>query len=232
MIPIARRIWILGLILLWLPLRGGSGPGQGMVPLPDAECRAVLKQMAQSLLTHSTLKARFLQERRLALFDDVLKMKGYFYYQKPGRIRWEIVDPYASILVLLEDGRMERFDVVGGKAVKVRTDNRQISGEVLNQISRWLNGDLERVLKDFEVKMVRGAAYRLTLRPKSEALAGFLSRIEFEIDTRSYFVLTISLWESGNDATVIRFLDPSVDTPLPDRLFDVNGLRLLADAER
>ncbi|MGD0781844.1 MAG: outer membrane lipoprotein carrier protein LolA, partial [Candidatus Aminicenantales bacterium] len=143
MIPVARRIWILGLILLGLSLRGGGGPGQGMEPLPDAECRAILKQMAQSLLTHSTLKARFLQERRLALFDDVLTMKGYFYYQKPGRVRWEFVDPYASILVLLEDGRMERFDVVGGKAVKVRTDNRQISGEVLNQISRWLNGDLE-----------------------------------------------------------------------------------------
>ncbi|MGD0783408.1 MAG: hypothetical protein ABSA30_11175, partial [Candidatus Aminicenantales bacterium] len=107
-----------------------------------------------------------------------------------------------------------------------------ISGEVLNQISRWLNGDLERVLKDFEVKMVRGAAYHLTLRPKSEALAGFLSRIEFEIDARSDFVLAISLWESGNDVTVIRFLDPSVDIPLPDRLFDVNGPRLLADVER
>jgi outer membrane lipoprotein-sorting protein len=72
----------------------------------------------------------------------------------------------------------------------------------------------------------------LTLRPKSEALAGFLSRIEFEIDARSYLVLAISLWESGNDATVIRFLDQSVDIPLPDRLFDVNGPRLLADAER
>lgn len=232
MIPVARRIWIFGLILLWLPLLGRSGPGQGMDLLPDAECRAVLKQMAQSLLTHGTLKARFLQERRLALFDDVLKMKGYFYYQKPGRIRWEFVDPYASILVLLEDGRLERFDVVGGKAVKVRTDNHQISGEVLNQISRWLNGDIERALKDFQVKMVRGAAYRLTLRPKSEALAGFLSRIEFEIDARSYLVLAISLWESGNDVTVIRFLDQSVDIPLPDRLFDVNGPRLLADAER
>jgi len=230
--PVARRIWILGWILLTLSPGVWSGPGQGTDPLPDAECRTVLKQMAQSLLTHGTLKARFLQERRLALFDDVLKMKGYFYYQKPGRIRWEFADPYASILVLLEDGRMERFDVVGGKAVKVRTDNRQISGEVLNQISRWLNGDLERVLKDFQVKMVRGAAYHLTLRPKSEALAGFLSRIEFEIDARSYLVLAISLWESGNDATVIRFLDQSVDTPLPDRLFDVNGPRLLADAER
>ena len=151
-------------------------------------------------------------------------------YELMYKIGW--INSYASILVLLEDGRMERFDVVGGKAVKVRTDNRQISGEVLNQISRWLNGDLEQVLKDFQVKMVREAAYHLTLRPKSEALAGFLSRIEFEIDARSYLVLAITLWESGNDATVIRFLDQSVDTPLPDRLFDVNGPRLLADAER
>ena len=232
MIPFARRTWILGLLLLCLPLKGGLGPEQASDPLPDAECRAVLKEMAQSLLSHATLKARFLQDRRLALFDDVLKMKGYFYYQKPGRIRWEFTDPYASILLVLEDGRLERFDVAAGKAIKVPTDDRQISGEVLNQISRWMSGDLDRALKDFEVKMVRGASYHLTLRPKSQALAGFLSQIEFEIDARSYLVLAITLRESGNDATVIRFLDQSVDAALPDRLFDAKGPRLLADAER
>lgn len=224
-----RRTVMMGLCLAML---SAAGAQQAEVLLPDAECRAFLKQMAQSIQVHNTLKARFLQERRLVLFDDVLKMEGYFYYRKPGRIRWEFIDPYASIMLLLEDGRTERFEIVGGRAVKARTDDRQVSGEVLTQISRWLKGDFEHAMKDFDVEMHRGAKVRLVLRPKSESLASFLSRIEFEIDSRSYFVLAISLWEGENDVTVIRFLDQDVDALLPDGLFDADGPRLLTERER
>ncbi len=220
---------MIGLCLAMLSI-AGAGPTE--VLLPDAECRAFLKQMAQSIEAHSTLKARFLQERRLALFDDVLKMEGYFYYQKPGRIRWEFIDPYASIMLLLEDGRTERFEIVGGRAVKARTDNRQVSGEVLTQISLWLKGDFEHAMRDFDVEMHRGAKVRLILRPRSESLAALLSKIEFEIDSRSYLVQAISLWEGENDVTVIHFLDLAVDAPLPDDLFDADSPRLLTEGER
>lgn len=227
-----RRWTLAGLFLLASSAAAPAGPGPQAVPVPDAECRAVLKQMAQSLTRHVTLKARFVQERRLAMFDDVLRMTGYFYYQKPGRIRWEFADPYASLLILLENGRAERFDIAGGKAVKSRQEGAQVSSEVLSQISRWLNGDLERALKDFDVRMTRGSSTTLTLRPKSEALAGFLARLEFEIDSRSYLVLSISLWETGEDVTRIRFTDQSVDILLPDRLFDLQAPRLLGEPER
>jgi outer membrane lipoprotein-sorting protein len=224
-----RRTVMMGLCLAMLCT---AGTRQAEVLLPDAECRAFIKQMAQSAQAHNALKARFLQERRLALFDDVLKMKGYFYYRKPGRIRWEFIDPYASIMLLLEDGRTERFEIIGGRAVKARTDDRQISGEALSQILRWLKGDLEPATKDFDVQLYRGATARLVLRPKSESLAAFLSKIEFEIDSRSYVVLAISLWEGENDVTVIRFLDLDVNPLLPDGLFDADAPRLLTEGER
>lgn len=229
---VPRMVLILLLLAAFPKPSSPGSAGQEVVPLPDAECRTILKQMAQSLQTHGTLKARFVQERRLAMFDDVLKMAGYFYYQKPGRIRWEFSDPYASILILLEDGRTERFDLAGGKAVKAASSGVQVSGEVLSQIARWMNGDLESAMKDFEVKMARGAFYRLSLRPKSEALAGFLSRLEFEIDPRSFLVQAISLWEAGDDVTRISFIGQSVDARLPERLFDLKAPCLLAESER
>ncbi len=223
---------LLGTALILLFIGGRAGAGQGAQPLPESESRAVLQQMAQTLAAHATLKARFVQERRLALFDDVLRMKGYFYFQKPGRIRWEFVDPYASIMILLEDGRTERFDLAGGKAVRVRTDGSQVSGEILGQISRWMSGDIAPALRDFHVQLFRPAAYRLSLRPRSESLAALLSRIEFEIDPKSFLVLSISLWESEGDVTVIRFVEQSADALLPERLFDVVSPRLLDEKER
>lgn len=224
-----RRTVMMGLCLAML---SAAGTPQAEVLVPEAECQAFLKQMAPSIQAHNTLKSRFLQERRLALFDDVLKMEGYFYYRKPGRIRWEFVDPYASIMLLLEDGRTERFEIIGGRAIKARTDERQVSGKVLVQISLWLKGDFEHAMKDFDVEMYRGAKVRLVLRPKSESLAALLSKIEFEIDSRSYLVQAISLWEGENDVTVIHFLDLDVDALLPDGLFDANAPRLLTKGER
>ena len=201
--------------------------GQAGNRLSEADARMILQQMSKKLTENKSLSARFLQERRLTLFNDVLRTRGVFYYQSPGRIRWELVEPYSSIVLMHDTGRMEKFDVFEGRVQRVRTDSGQVLAEVLSRISSWLRGDIEKALEDFVFHMFPGKTYRLVLKPRSEALASMLSNIEFEIDPKSYLVQAISLWENENDLTIIRFLDQRVNESLPDRLFDLNNPLLL-----
>jgi outer membrane lipoprotein-sorting protein len=222
-----------GWTLVFLLMIGGIlGYGQGQKPLPDAECRTILKQMSGRLLTNSSLKARFVQERHLVLFDDVVRVQGFCYYQAPGRMRWEFVEPYASIVVMLETGRVEKFDIIDGRPTRAQTENVQVLTEVLERISRWMHGDIEPVLKDFAFSLYPGPNFRLVLRPASKNLAALLSRIEFEIDSRTDLVQTITLWENEQNFTVIRFLEQSTNGPLPDRLFDVKNPKIFGPGER
>lgn len=223
----AKRL--IGLLVL---LTAVLGFGQGRSPLSVEETRLALKQMSQKLILNKSLKARFVQERHLALFDDVLRVKGFCYYQSPGRIRWEFVEPYASIMIMRENGRGEKFDIRAGRAVPSKTMDRQVLSEVLTQISKWMRGDLERAMEDFQVELYREGNYRLVLKPRSAAVATMLTRIEFEIDPKDYLAQSITLWENEDNRTVIRFLEQSLNEPLADDLFDLNKPRLLGDRER
>lgn len=210
---------------------GALWGGQASRLLSDVDSRMILKQMSNKLGENKSLKARFVQERRLAMFQDVLRARGVFFYQSPGRVRWEFVEPYASIVLMLETGRVEKFDILEGRAQRVRTDGGQVLGEVLDRISGWLQGNVEQALQDFTFRMFQNRDYRLVLKPRSEALHSILSQIEFEIDSQSFLVLAISLWENETDVTVIRFLDQRVNEPLPELLFDVNNPRLLKEGK-
>ena len=220
---------LIGLLVL---SAGVLGFGQGRPPLSVSETRLALKQMSQKLMLNKSLKARFVQERHLALFDDVLRVKGFCYYQSPGRIRWEFVEPYASIMIMRENGRGEKFDVVAGRAVPSKTMDRQVLSEVLNQISKWMRGDLERAMEDFQVELYRQGDFRLVLKPRSESVSTMLARIEFVIDPQDYLAQSITLWENENNRTVIRFLEQSLNEPLADDLFDLKKPKLLSDRER
>lgn len=215
-----------------LMMAGIFGYGQGQKPLSDSECRTLLKQMSERLLTNSSLKARFVQERHLVVFDDVIRAQGFCYYLSPGRIRWEFVEPYASIVVMLETGRVEKFDLVNGRPIRAQTENVQVLAEVLERLSRWMHGEIELVLKDFAVSLYPGPSERLVLKPLSKNLSALLSRIEFEIDSRNDLVQAITLWEDEQNFTVIRFLDQSVNASLPDRLFDVISPKIFGPGER
>ncbi|MBM3296454.1 MAG: outer membrane lipoprotein carrier protein LolA [Candidatus Aminicenantes bacterium] len=216
----------------WLVFLAGAPLfGQARKSLPEEEARRLLKQMSAKLAENRSLSARFEQERRLALFDDTLRSRGVFFFRRPGRVRWEFVSPYASIIVMDENGRVERFDVAEGRLRRVRTDGGRAMGEVLSRISGWLYGDLEQSLRDFAFEMFAGPTHTLVLRPKSSALAALLSRIEFDIDPESFLVEAISLWESESDVTVIRFGSQRLNDLLDDALFDLRTPRILKPGE-
>jgi outer membrane lipoprotein carrier protein len=46
-----------------------------------------------------TLEARFVQRKHLALFKTAVTSKGRVLFQRPDRIRWEVLPPDASVLV-------------------------------------------------------------------------------------------------------------------------------------
>jgi hypothetical protein len=68
-------------------------------PLDEAETQAFLETMRQSLASVQTLQARFVQERRVSMFVDTLVTTGVCLFEPPQRLRWEMTEPYVSVLI-------------------------------------------------------------------------------------------------------------------------------------
>jgi outer membrane lipoprotein-sorting protein len=192
----------------------------------DGETREILQRMSRRAALNRSIKARFVQEHQLVMFDDVLRSEGFLYYQSPGRIRWEFTKPYGSLTIMLDNGAVEKFDVVAGRPVRVATGSQKVLAEVLTQIMNWQRGNLLTASEGFRLLLYPSAGYKLVMIPEAKGMAKIFSRLEFEIARENFLVNSVCLWENENDYTMIRFFDQKVDAELPGDLFSLKQPRL------
>lgn len=189
--------------------------------LSEKESTLIFQKMTAKLTQNQSLKARFVQERQLQMFGDVLRSEGYIYFEKPGKIRWEFTKPYGSLTIMLEKGEVEKYDIKNNELFRVETGARKVLAEVLNQIVSWQKGDMSQVTRNFQVKLYEGDGYLLVMKPLSQGLAKILKRLEFQIDKDSFLVHQVQLWEDEKDYTTIRFFEQKIGEVFPIGLFDL-----------
>lgn len=232
-----RKYVIIYILIALFPLTGFAESADRGERLTETACKEILQKMARKLSVNKSLKARFVQERHLVLFGDVLRSEGFLYYQNPGRVRWEFTKPYGSITIMLENGEVEKFDVVDGRTVKVATGARKVLAEVLSQITNWQKGDMAQAVEEFDVLLYRGAkgketGYTLILKPLAKGMAKILKQLEFKIDRDSFLAHSVSLRENKDDYTVIYFYEQKIDDTFPVDLFNLKKPCLVKDSEK
>lgn len=195
-------------------------------PYPDSETKEIVQRMSRQAALNRSIRARFVQEHQLVMFDDILRSEGVLYYQKPGRIRWEFTQPYGSLTIMLETGAVEKFDVIDGRPVRVATGSQKVLAEVLTQIMNWQRGNLLSAAEGFRLLMYPGSGYKLVMIPEAKGMAKIFSRLEFTIAKESFLVTAVCLWENENDYTLIRFFDQQIDTELSPGLFNAKEPQL------
>jgi outer membrane lipoprotein-sorting protein len=166
--------------------------------------------------TIRTLRARFVQRRRLELFAEELVSRGGFYFKRPDRFRWDVEEPVRASMIVT-DGRILTTDGEGAHAhaVPLPVSAREIAG--------LLTGSVEILRGLFAVEGRPSAAggddERLVLRPLEPALARTVRAVTLDLAPREKYVRRIVLDEQSGDRMEIRFDDVEINGELPDELF-------------
>ncbi len=159
-----------------------------------------------------TLRARFVQEKRLSIVRDVLRSSGVFLLDRGGRVAWDVSEPERMRIVLSPDG--------------VFADGRRVSpagapgGSPLPFLQRFTSlfaGLSETLSEDFEIALVEGD--RLRLKPRAAALSSWVQAIELTLDPARKVPVHVRLEEPGGDVTDIDFSDLVVNPKLGDGAF-------------
>jgi outer membrane lipoprotein-sorting protein len=197
-----------------------------VVPLPSArgEARAagipapLVARLEKTAAGVKSLASDFVQEKHLSMFKTVVTSKGRFYYKKPDRLRWELVEPVASGFVLTgrtgrrwheRTGRTEAFDIGQEPVMKL----------VADQLFAWTKADFTWLRREYRIAVISEAPVTLRLEPVSAATAGFLDHLLITFSADGTYVRTVELHEKDGDFTRIRFVDTAVNTPLPSGIF-------------
>jgi len=187
------------------------------------EVREVVKQLQARYEKTKDLQADFTQKTMIEGFERSIASSGKVYIKKPGRLRWNYLDPS------VEDIYVNRDDV------KVYVpEHKQVLVGKLTQMAAS-KAPLELLLgaakleESFDIEPTPGKGRGvggirlLTLLPKSrEGEAGrSLQRIVLEVFPKTYFIRTLSLHEVSGNVSNFEFSSLQPNIGLGDSLFDL-----------
>ncbi|ALA56927.1 LolA family protein [Nitrospira moscoviensis] len=186
------------------------------------DVHAVVKQIQARYEKTKDLQADFTQKTRIEGFERPVTSSGKVYIKKPGRLRWDYLDPAnEEIYVNHDDVKVyvpEHKQVLVGKLTQMAASKAPL--ELLQGAAK-----LE---ESFEVEPTPGkergvgGIRRITLIPKAKEQESTrsLQRIVVEVFPKTYFIRTVTLHEINGNVATFEFSDLKPNVGLGNELFD------------
>lgn len=194
--------------LLVLLLAGAQTSGAA-----DSTVAAMLRELDRAGARVATLRARFVQEKHLAIVRDVLRSSGTFLLNKKIGVVWNVVEPERARVVVRKDGVFVDGHRVQEALPEDAIEDAGISPvAMLESLNGIFAGLSERTARDFEV--IRLGDDRLRLKPRAAVLAAWLSALEVTLDPKTRTPVEVRIEEPGGDWTEITFTDLVLNPPL------------------
>lgn len=207
---------LLSLMLLAIPALGIRAE---TAAAPD-DLSEVLSLLSRNSRQVETLSCEFTQEKHLEILEEVLASTGSFSFQRPDRLRWEIIEPVSSgIIVSGKDGgtwhdrtgESEHFKVQDVPAVRI------LSG----QLFAFATMDFDALKDQFQIALVQKEPAVILLTPHAVEMQDYIKSLRVTIDPNGQHVETVRMNESDGDYTMIHFRNVELNIPLGKDLFEL-----------
>ena len=221
-----RLLWLL---LLTAPLRGEEEF------LNAADRDAFLDRVSETMNSITAFAAAFDQEKELKVFRDKVKSTGVIVFARPDKLRWEIAEPFRSILIVVGNDAA-KFEWVGGKRRALRLGrSKDAIVLVMERIRGWFRGEFKKARKDYTVEVTAGKDPRIVMWPKDKRLRKTLQRLEFWPTRDLKAMRRVIVHEGNGGVTVMKFRDHRHGIQPKARIFDLKDpaevdLKKLRDA--
>lgn len=189
---------LLSLLLLFLPTAVLAG-----------------KETEQKL---QSVEADFTQHKQLKILAEPLVATGHFSFQAPDSLRWEYVEPVASLLLMCR-GTVKKYVRSEGRWEEEKTMGLDAVQTVLSEITNWLDG---RFRENEMFRVERPDKKTVLLRPKQEGFASLISSIELKLSGQKGQIDTVdgvTIHEGEGSYTRLSFTNRVINRKIPAATF-------------
>jgi outer membrane lipoprotein carrier protein len=206
-------------VVLIVPVWAADGPSDDKAL---QAVREVVKQLQARYEKLKDMQADFSQKTKIEGFERPVTSAGKVYIKKPGRLRWDYLDPATEqIYVNQDDVKVyvpEHKQVLVGKLTQMAASKAPL--ELLQGAAR-----LE---ESFEIEPTPGkdrgigGTPLITLIPKAKEQESTqnLQKIVVEVYPKTYFIRTVSLHEISGNIAVFEFSNLKPNVGLGNEVFD------------
>ena len=220
------RIGALILLLLWSGFLAVSRSATAEEQPVDAqalqEVLDVVKKIQVRYEKTKDLQASFTQKTRIEGFSTPVISTGRFYIKKPGRLRWDYIEPATEeIYVNKDDVKMyvpEHKQVLVGKLTYMAASQAPL--QLLQGVAK-LDEEFD-IEPTANTERGAGGIPLVSLTPKQGRAEPerAIQKIVIEVQPKTYFLKTIALHEVSGNVATFEFSELKPNSGLKDDLFD------------
>ncbi|BBM85159.1 LolA family protein [Candidatus Uabimicrobium amorphum] len=176
------------------------------IALPQKDQEQYLKKLQKNVREVQTMACQFKQEKRLELFDDVFRLKGWAYIRKtPRSIRWEYAKPLKKV-VLINNEDMQVYKWRKNKRKRIINPNEKYIKLAYEYILAFFEGDFSEARKRFTLSIRKNyQGKHLLVFTSSAELKKFIQRIEIIVAADQKTIERVLIYESEKNYTNIKF---------------------------
>lgn len=214
--------WVLAAslsVVLVVPAWAADGPSDDKAL---QAVREVVKQLQARYEKMKDMQADFSQKTKIEGFERPVTSAGKVYIKKPGRLRWDYLDPATEqIYVNQDDVKVyvpEHKQVLVGKLTQMAASKAPLE---LLQGAAKLDESFEIEPTTGKDRGVGGMPL-ITLIPKAKEQESTqnLQKIIVEVFPKTYFIRTVSLHEISGNIAVFEFSNLKPNVGLGNEVFD------------
>jgi outer membrane lipoprotein-sorting protein len=174
-----------------------------------------------------TLEVGFTQERKLPSLKNVVSTPGKLALARPGRVRWELGDPTAT-LVLADGTNFTIIDHTTQTARRIAADSPQASRYGMMAGKGFQSPEQFRAMFEVAAHRVESGIHQYTLKPRDLRARKQLSWVFLDIDPQRNELRAMELELKDKSRIRTVFQQPRINQNLSDKLFtaDLSGLKV------
>ena len=180
----------------------------------------VLSKLEEKMSDIKTLKTGFVQEKKLAIFNKKIILKGKIFLKKPDLFAWHTEEPTRYSMIIRDD-IISQWDEDINQVQKVSMKDNPAFQTVVGQMRKWLSGIYMSLLEEYNITVLRQNPVSLKFTPRENTMAyNIIShvRIVFREDER--YLREIYIKEKGGDTTLLRFTNTLLNIPINDAAWE------------
>ena len=181
----------------------------------------VLGQMEKAMADVKTVKTRFVQEKKMALFNHPLVTRGSIWVEPPAHLLWRVESPMRYALAL-DGSRVRQWDGETGKTSSMSMDGNPVFAAVTEQLNAWFGGRYGLLAQDYDVERQIAAPATFVFVPNATAPSAKMLKsvtVVFREDAR--YIASIRIDDLSGDVTTLTFADTELNVPLDPKAWEL-----------
>jgi hypothetical protein len=182
---------------------------------PTPELLAALNAWQSELARIATIDSDFVQEKRLALFQEPLAIRGRLCIATNGNFAWETHSPMRYKMVVSE-GRVRQWDEETDRVQTISMKDNPAAAAIHTQMTTWFSGRYAALTNDYVITLASPKPVSFLFVPRTNSPAAtYLASVQIWLRSDGQYLERIRIGERAGDSAQITFTNPLVNLPLP-----------------